>query len=39
MPSSMHVLGFRDGIHNPGLLRALGLVGRDKPVDNYSIEW
>lgn len=34
----MHVLGFRDEIHDPGLLRSQGLVGGDKPVDNYNTE-
>lgn len=37
-PSSMHVLGFRDEIHNPGLLRAHSFVGGDKQVGNYNTE-
>lgn len=37
-PSSRHVLGFRDEIHNPGLLRAQGFVEEDKQVGNYNSE-
>lgn len=36
--SSVHVLGFRAAIQNPGLLRAQGLVGGDKQVGNYNTE-
>lgn len=35
--SSLHVLGFRDAVQNPGLLRAR-LVGGDKQVGNYNTE-
>ena len=31
VPDSMHMLRFRNKIYNPGLSRALGLVGGDKP--------
>lgn len=39
MPSSIHVLGFGDEIHNLGLLRAHSLVGGYKEVDNYNTGW
>lgn len=39
VPSSMHVLGFGDEIHNLGLLRAHSLVGGYNQVDNYNTEW
>lgn len=38
VPTSMDVLGFRDEIHHLGFLRARGLVGGGKPVDNYNTE-
>lgn len=34
----MRVLGFRDEIHNLGLLRAQGFMGGDKQVGNYNTE-